>query len=644
MKFKFVIIPLFIFSCAYYNTLFNALERYDTATGKLESSTNQEVTADVRKDYQAAIDKCWKLINIHGEDSKYADDALLLIGKSHYQMKEYQKSERFLRQFIIGYPESELYDEANLWLGRSLIHLNRGEEAVNYLNNIIKSDNDDNFTAMAWFSLGELAYQRKDYDEAITNYQRCSEFADDDLMAARAQYAAGEILFDLKRYEEAIDRYDLVLDYAPSDELAFDANLKIVDCWINEKDYEAAVSALYNLMRDSRFLSHMSLLNARLGDCFAYQERIDTAEEQYLEVLKLYPRTEGSAIAAFGLAKLMEYYYAEIDSAQKLYSRVKQEYRLSEYVEAADDRAALLSQFIKLRSNIAQDTLDLYVMQTGDSSVLKQESDGKPTQKRTEPEVLASLDKNRFILAEFFLLTYQNYDSAEVAYKNFLKTSSDSLLKPKALYSLYYIYDSFFQQKVRSDSIAEIILSVYPESPYARYIRNQGKKKIAQSSEAEELDIYHHYYLEAEDYLYRDRYYDALAIFSRIAEEDSGSVWAEKARYSIAWIYEKKIADIPLAVEAYQTIVDEYPDTEMAKIARNKIQPPPEESEPAPSDSSRQTSSFQPDSVGTDSIMVESINDSLPQLLVPEEQGTELLPVEQEAEKNTDSLKVDEIR
>ena len=74
-----VVLLLIVGGCAYYNTMFNALEKYDSALLRLNQSTNPEIPQDIHKDFEITIDKCWKLINIYGEDSNWADDALLLI-------------------------------------------------------------------------------------------------------------------------------------------------------------------------------------------------------------------------------------------------------------------------------------------------------------------------------------------------------------------------------------------------------------------------------------------------------------------------------------------------------------------------------------------------------------------------------------
>ena len=111
--------------CAYYNTLFNAQARYDDGMKKIEQSSDKVITSEIKNDFQAAIDKCWKLINIYSDSSKYADDALLIIGKSHYQMEDYVKAERFLGQFVDRYKNSDLIVQAYLWLGMSCIELEK---------------------------------------------------------------------------------------------------------------------------------------------------------------------------------------------------------------------------------------------------------------------------------------------------------------------------------------------------------------------------------------------------------------------------------------------------------------------------------------------------------------------------------------
>jgi TolA-binding protein len=592
--------------------MFNALQTYDSATSRMNESTSGEISPETRKDFETTIDKCWKLINIYGEDSNYADDALLLIAKSNFYLQEYSKSERFSRQMIGKYPESELIPEANLWLARSLIKLDRGDEAAGYLNEIIQSDADDDLKSKAWFGLGELSEARDQKEQAVKELETCIELADDEKMVSEARYKIGQIYYTNKDYEQADKQLEMLFDYDEPIAVIFDSQMMRVDVLMKLKDPDEAEYLLNLMGRETRFFQYQDQIQAKKGECLVQNGAIPEAIDQFQYTLDTYPRTPGSARAAFGLADVLEHTYADYDSARKLYLRVKQEDRNSELNIVAGPRAYTLEQYLKLKDNIRFDIRSLNpdsalsdidtltqpeegrykatpITENPTDSIKTQPSDSLKTQttlatqksarsvKKREPEeIRESLVKNNFALAEFFLLTMQNYDSAEVAYRRFIRNYQDSTLVPKAYYALYYIYDFEKHNRAKADSVKRIILDEYPRSVYALHIlKHDQAEKDTTVSDSIKLS-----YRNAENLMFNEDYSEALPIFEKIAETDSGSIWAEKSRYAIAWIYEKKLNEISNAVSAYEIIAKEYPDTPYGKIAKLKIQPPPPEAVP----------------------------------------------------------------
>jgi hypothetical protein len=125
-----------------------------------------------------------------------------------------------------------------------------------------------------------------------------------------------------------------------------------------------------------------------------------------------------------------------------------------------------------------------------------------------------------------------------------------------------------------------------------------------------QVDLYKDQYLNAEKELFDDNYTAALDLFNTIASEDSGGVWGQKARYAVAWIYEKKLNDVPKAIEVYTLLSREYPNSEIGAVAQNKIKEPPPEV--APDDSTamlEQAEGVPSDSLIEDSSMEEMISD-----------------------------------
>ena len=201
-----ILISVFLISgCAYYNTMFNAFKMYDEGNLKIANSKDGKISADIRKTFNSAIDKCWTLINVHGDSSEWADDALLLIGKSHYLIEEYSKANRFLEQFIKKYPKSELLSESKIWYAKVLVKKENEDKALEMLNELLINEEDDELKAEALSSIGSIYYMREDYQEAIKKLKECIEVSDDDLLLATSQFQIGKIYFDLEQYVDAIE-------------------------------------------------------------------------------------------------------------------------------------------------------------------------------------------------------------------------------------------------------------------------------------------------------------------------------------------------------------------------------------------------------------------------------------------------------
>jgi len=633
--------------CAYYNTMFNAIEKYETGEKLLAQSKGKEITPEIRKDFYDAIDKCWKLINIYGDSSTYADDALLLIGKSHFQVEEFIKSERYLRQFLSRYPKSDLLAEANLWLGKSLVNLDRDDEAKVFLNEALDADQSDEMDSHALLSLGNVNFKEKNYKKARTFLERVIEISYSDDLDARAQFLIAESYFEEGDYAKAASNFDLVAGYKTQIDFLFNAFIRRIDCMVDLGQLDQAVVLLEENSTNNRFVHKNSVMRARIADIYKDEGKFIEAVNEYEDVMKTYPRTEGSAMAAFGMAKLMEHAYSDLDSAKVLYQRVGQEYRQSDLTEYAEKRAHMLDQYQKIEGNIIRDLDDLQKIESVvEDSALVVESQGQATEEngtnepnkavqrkptiRSKEEILSSLQKNYFAKAEFFLLTLANNDSAVTLYKAFTENSNDTLLVPKAYYALYYIYAHELEMPEKADSIKEIILQDYPETSYAAYFKSKKTKTI---KIANDDSLYKNLYEQGETLMFDGRFEEAIDIFTQIAVEDSGTEFAKKARYASAWIYEKKLDDIPGAVHAYTILANEYPQSEAGKLAKEKIKEPVEE--PAPVDSTGGGSAGQStiqDSVKTDNGSLEGVREQFPS---PDEIGKSKTPAQEAVPDST---------
>lgn len=627
-KYIFLLSILFISGCAYYNTFFNAKKVYNEAFEKQKTIKEKKIPADVKKNYNSAIKKCWKLIDVYSDSNAYADDALLLIGKSHYNLQEYPKSERVFEQFILKYSQSEFIPEAKLWLAKSYIAVERDDDALKLLNELFEAKISSKIAGQVFYILGDLYFQREDYDKSLINLEKTVEIVSDDEILGNAHYLMGETYLQLDKYDEAIQHFGKLKGLEIPVLKEFEAHIQQVEAYIELENYQQAESILKKMLRDIRFKKQFALIETRLGNLSEIQGEPDFARDSYYDIISNYKNDEGSSLSAFYLAQLYEFEYNNFDSAKTYYDKVKKMKTHEEVNEEAKLRSNLLKEYIKIRNQLRKDQNDLYSLAKGDSILfdsLEVDIDSseieiekekkkipnldpfrtnleKPRNRESEQDSIKNIDteaqkktkkiavsrkpeqvelsykKNSFARAEFFLLKYQNYDSALVAYDDFIERyPEDSLLTPKSVYTLYFIYQNLQSDSLKADSLKDVIIKQYPESPYGQRLLGIVNSESIPDEDNLEIMRQKENYRKAETLLFAEQYEQAISHFQNISIQDSGSVWAQKSRYAIAYTYEYFLKDIPRAIEAYTILLQEYPTGEFGKIAQNKIKEPPVE-------------------------------------------------------------------
>ncbi|MCD6377205.1 MAG: tetratricopeptide repeat protein [Caldisericaceae bacterium] len=297
-----IISLIFLLSCAYYNTFFNAKRYYNKALEKQKNTkSTQKLPGDVKKNYQAAIEKSWKLIKIYGDSNKYADDALLLIGKAYYNIGDYTKAERTLNQFLLKFLKSDLIPEAKLWLARTYVAQERKEDALKLLNSLLSQKLPKRLAAEAFYILGKLHFEQGEYEEAIKFLTRSVDITRDDEMKGDALFMMGDAYYQLNEHENAIDSYDKLSKLDIPAVREYEATAKKVESLIELEKYEEAEKILRKMLSSPRFKDQFSLIETRLANLYEIQGEIDLARDYYYEIIKKYQRKEGAILSYYYL-------------------------------------------------------------------------------------------------------------------------------------------------------------------------------------------------------------------------------------------------------------------------------------------------------------------------------------------------------
>ncbi|WP_412060452.1 SPOR domain-containing protein [Rubrivirga sp. IMCC45206] len=225
---------------AYYNTYYNATRSLDSGEEALQ---RQAVTLDrnalvsvfpattagsTSGPFQDAIDKSAELLR-NRPTSKWADDALLVIGKAYFYQRNFAGAEQKFRETLAAAEaagDRRLGDEARFWLGRTFAAADRFEEGVTVLEEGLASEGGDRrWTARMQLALGELYARAERWDEAAEALLAGAPAEGDADVAARAYVLLGQVEEHTANWDEAAAAYAEALSRKPAYELGYAARV-----------------------------------------------------------------------------------------------------------------------------------------------------------------------------------------------------------------------------------------------------------------------------------------------------------------------------------------------------------------------------------------------------------------------------------
>lgn len=282
---------------AYYNTFYNAKNAYDQGVEGLEQE-DQPVDRNLYlpvfsglsngrvgsgQAFNDAIEKSADVLREH-PNSKWVDDALLLIGKSYFNLQNFVGAEQKFREVMsLG---SRLDGEARFWLARTLIAAGQYEAAAEHLEESLNNEDvPGRWRSRLRLAQGELEVQRKDWEAAAQELAQGLTDVPDKELGARAQFLLGQVYETLGAYEEAIAAYEQVQRYKPLYQLSYAAQVSAVRTEGLHGDAEEALRRLRRMERDDKNYDNRAELAYLRGRLYQAQGRTYDALEEYDELL-----------------------------------------------------------------------------------------------------------------------------------------------------------------------------------------------------------------------------------------------------------------------------------------------------------------------------------------------------------------------
>jgi TolA-binding protein len=375
----------------YFNTYFMASADYEEAFNLYRTSTvasfnrrldslniTPSVSGEIKDKLNKVIERASKVIQIH-KNSKYLDDAVLLIGKSYFYLGDYLQAERKFNEFLTNLSASNLYDEAMFYLGVTKMKLRKTEEASTILKNQLSTAKDEEVRSEAAAELGIDAFGKKNYKDAIDYFRKSIEYTSDNENRALKQFILARI-YSLYAPTQAAKEFSKVLDYSSDFDLAFYARLNYGKALDKEKRYTEAYEELDNLARKYREVpEYKQLAELELANNLYAQKKYKDAITGYFDVIIDYPSSVAASDAYYYLADHYESVENNYLKALVNYKKSTEENSSSDFLILSRKKSEVFSRYFSLHEKI--DTAFRVTIPTSNSELekrreIKNEEDG----------------------------------------------------------------------------------------------------------------------------------------------------------------------------------------------------------------------------------------------------------------------------
>lgn len=675
---------------AYFNTFFKSEEDFNEGYDEYRTTlisfynkrldslgVNPPISGSVKEKMDKAIERSSKIIQYH-KNSKFIDDAVLIIGKSYYFEGEYFKAERTFKEFLSKFSSSELADEAILYLGQTKFRIDKKEEGEAIFKNLLMNSDQNEIQSISARNLGIIEYNKGKYENAVNYFKQSIEFSNDDERKAEGQFILAKILSGYKP-QLAAKEYKKVLDYTSDFDLKFYTRLNYAKGLTVNKEFKAAAEELDDLRNKYRDEPGFTpLIDLEIANNLFAENEIPKAFDKYYEVIVKYPGSSSSADAYYYLAKYDEDVNKDFVNAFVNYKKSVEENTSSDFYKYSLEKSTTLEKYFTLKGEVmdsgkvvvpkvnlgVENYRKKYNEEKGierppEESTVKENDNrgfenngdqngnpndgtqkgngkGKPGGVRYEssmkddslkPQLDAPMEdpngklpdnnpagpvrnptktpegegpeiKNEkndtvntrvsdslkaaveltqlrskedkvfnayYQLAELFMYSIVQNDSAEYYLKLLLTKFPESEKQMKILYTLGYFYKNTGRVS-EADATFEKIISTYPNSIYASESRKilglkSSEDKIIENPTDEIFTL-------AFNLLNKNKFAEAIEQLKLIEEKYPDDSLVAKSLYGIGWMYENKLVNKDSSLFYYNKLKNKYPNSEYAlKVA-----------------------------------------------------------------------------
>ena len=362
----------------YFNLYYNASDLFEKAEKQILSQEKDLFSTDppllpgtAKADLVKVIEKCSDLLQFSSE-SAYVENALMMLGKSFYYQKNYQKALRKFNELEETFPESSFLLEAQLWVGKCQMRLKKYNDALTTLSIVRKQAVEEGESEIIRESyIEEIVYKVtiEDYKSAVEVANEFMDVSDDDKIKAEVWYGIGQLDMKIAEIENAIVAFEKVFEYSPDFDLEFDAKLRLGIALREGNRSEEAMEIFSDMRDEDKYSTDFGEIDFEIAKTQRTLGNIEIAVDLFTEVDTLYRNTKTSSAAKYELGQIYQYEYLQFDSAAAYYKKAATSTLPKEYVKPAREKNRLFTRYLKLDNDVSKYGKQLFYLENPDEFV-----------------------------------------------------------------------------------------------------------------------------------------------------------------------------------------------------------------------------------------------------------------------------------
>jgi len=413
---RLVLIAFFTFSCAYFNTFYNAQDAFKNAKIIIDNKkyTETDLPIEAKKFLDEAILNS-KITLQNYPNSRWVEEAYYILAVSSLLKEDYKGSKEYFSILMETFPESNYYTESILWLSFCEYSLDNVDSYNNYISKLIDSNKKFNRYQSYIYNqiLAKVSIDKNNTEDVYKYLNLCLKNSSSDSEKIN-------IYNQFINYSENIDDYNTLVIYLEKlyDILTDDRekkNIKLTALEFHKinKNYSYLIAEIERLLNLSSFNDKRLFLNLELGKIYYQMKDYSSAKQIFYNITSDNSKKKETAEAFYLLAKINIEESFDFSTTKELLEKSKN--------EKSSSKAGKLAKKTITKIETLEDLIYEYNLSTNiDSS--------------QNNEVLRA-DSLLFYIAESFYFDFSKIDSSILRYKELIEKFPNS--NPYAAMSLY---------------------------------------------------------------------------------------------------------------------------------------------------------------------------------------------------------------